>query len=155
MKQTTLYEPIRNWLAAEGFSAAVTGIGLPIVIPIGVFISMPYKVPDIVGIRDGRVVIVEVEQDRRRFFDALGRCMLWKCMASYVYLALPTGAVDRAHFLERLGVGLLVVDEATEGVTAPIQLPREGLDFMLTQELHPLDPVAEQHLHRQIQAACV
>jgi len=155
MKQAKLYEPVRRWLAAEGFSTKVSGQHLSIVIPISGFAPMPYKVPDLVGIRDGRVTIVEVEQDKRRFFDALGRCMLWKCMASYVYLAFPSGTIDRAPVLQKLGIGLLLVDEASGIVAAPIQLPRDGLDFRLTQELYPLDPVSEQHLHRQVQSTCV
>ena len=155
MRQTELYEPIRRWLVADGFAATVTGTNLTVVIPIAGLVSMPYKVPDVVGIRDGRVAIVEVEQNRARFFEALGRCMLWKCAASYVYLALPVGVLERAPILQKVGIGLLTVDPATGAVTAPIQLPRDGLEFMLTQELHPLDPVSEQQLYRQLQASCV
>ena len=155
MRQSELYEPIRRWLASDGFAATVTGTNLTVVIPIAGLVSMPYKVPDVVGIRDGRVAIVEVEQSKTRFFDALGRCMLWKCAASYVYLALPVGALERAPILQRLGVGLLTVDQANGAVTAPIQLPRGGLEFLVTQELHPLDPVREQELYRQLEASCV
>jgi hypothetical protein len=155
MRQSELYEPIRRWLATDGFAATVTGANLTVVIPIAGLVSMPYKVPDVVGTRDGRVAIVEVEQNKARFFEALGRCMLWKCAASYVYLALPIGALDRAPILHRLGIGLLTVDPATGAVTASIRLPREGLEFMLTQELHPLDPVTEQQLYRQLEASCI
>jgi hypothetical protein len=155
MKQAELYPPIQRWLAAEGFAATITGGNLTLVIPISTLVSMPYKVPDIVGTRDGRIAIVEVERDRRRFFDALGRCLLWKCTASYVYLAFPTGTVERAPILQRLGIGLLTVNPATGDVDVPIRLPREGLDFRVTQELHPLDSVAEQHLHRQLAAGFV
>jgi|SRR5262245_26016720 len=138
MKQVELYEPIRRWLTADGFAATVTGANLSVVIPIATLVSMPYKVPDVVGIRDGRVAIVEVEQNKTRFFDALGRCLLWKCTASYVYLAFPVGAIDRAPILQRLGIGLLTVDPDTGLVTAPIQLPRDGVDFraISTKILH-------------------
>lgn len=155
MKQAELYEPIQRWLSAEGFAAAITGTNLTVVIPISTLVPMPYKVPDVVGTRDGRVAIVEVEQHKAQFFDALGRCLLWKCTASYVYLAFPTGTVERAPILQRLGIGLLTVNPATGDVSAPVQLPRDGVDFRVTQELHPLDPVAEQHLHRQLVAGFV
>ena len=154
MKQAELYEPIRGWLATEGFAASVTGKNISLVIPISGLVPMPYKIPDVVGFRDGRVAIVEVEQSRSRFFDAMGRCLLWKCTASYVYLAFPVGIVDRAPILKKLGIGLLTVDPSGL-VNAPIQLPRDGVDFRLTQELYPLEPVAEQQLYRQLQASCV
>jgi hypothetical protein len=155
MKQTDLYEPIRRWLAAEGFAAMVTGANMSVVIPISSLAPMPFKIPDVIGTREGRVAIVEVEQRKASFFDALGRCLLWKCTASYVYLAFPAGVVDRAPILKKLGLGLLTVDPSTSLVSAPIRLPSEGLDFRLTQELYPLDPVAEQQLYRQLEASCL
>ena len=155
MKQTDLYEPIRCWLAADGFAAKVTGATMSLVVPISGLAPMPFKIPDVVGTRDGRVVIVEVEQTKASFFDAMGRCLLWKCTASYVYLAFPAGVVDRAPILKKLGLGLLTVDPATGTVSASIQLPREGLDFRLTQEFCPLDPVAEQQLCRQLETSCI
>ncbi len=128
---------------------------MSVVIPISGLIPMPYKIPDVVGLRDGRVAIVEVEQQKGKFFDAMGRCLLWKCTASYVYLAFPTGVVEKAPILKKLGIGLLTVDPATGTVSVPIPLPGDGLDFRLTQELHPLDAVAEQQLRRQLEASCV
>jgi len=155
MKQSDLYEPIRRWLAADGFAAKVTGATMSVVVPISGLAPMPFKIPDVIGTRDGRVVIVEVEQRKESFFDAMGRCLLWKCTASYVYLAFPAGVVDHAPVLKKLGIGLLTVDPSTGEVSAAIQLPRDGLDFRLTQELYPLEPVAEQQLHRQLEASCL
>ena len=63
--------------------------------------------------------------------------MLWKCIASYEYLAFPNGTIDRAPVLQKLGIGSLLVDEGNDSVAAPIQLPRDGLDFQLTQKVHP------------------
>jgi len=155
MKQSDLYEPIRRWLAADGFAAKVTGATMSVVVPISGLAPMPFKIPDVIGTRDGRVVIVEVEQRKESFFDAMGRCLLWKCTASYVYLAFPAGVVDHAPVLKKLGIGLLTVDPSTGEVSGAIQLPRDGLDFRLTQELYPLEPVAEQQLHRQLEASCL
>src|SRR5436190_20976441 len=122
MKQTDLYEPIRQRLSADGFAAKVTGATMSLVIPISGMVPMPFKIPDVLGTRDSRVVIVEVEQRKAAFFDAMGRCLLWKCTASYVYLAFPVGVVDRAPILKMLGVGLRTVDTATGVVSAQIQL---------------------------------
>jgi hypothetical protein len=153
MKQADLYEPIRRWLAGEGFAAMVTGANMSIVIPISGLVPMPFKIPDVIGIKDGRVVIVEVERRKATFFDAFGRCLLWKCTASYVYLAYPAGVIGRAPILKKFGLGLLTVDPTSGVVSAPIQLPRDGLDFRVTQELYPLDPVAEQQLYRQLETS--
>ena len=151
-KQAGLYDAIQQWLTDDGFVATVTGKTMSVVIPIGGLLSMPYKIPDVVGTRDGRVALVEVEWNKTRFFDALGRCLLWKCTASYVYMAFPAGEIERAPILRRLGVGLLVVEPTSGLVTAPVRLPHGGTEFQLTQELHPLDAVAEQQLHRQLGA---
>lgn len=154
MKQAELYDCIREWLVAEGFAAAVVGARLSMVIPVSDLVPMPYKVPDLVGVRDGRVAIVEVEQHLARFFDALGRCLLWKCIASFVYLAYPTSLVHRAPVLQRLGIGLLAVDSERRVVTTPIPLPLEGLDLHAVYELHPLDSEREHQLCRQIGSIC-
>jgi hypothetical protein len=155
MRQSELYEPVRRWLVSEGFAATVLGNRLSLVIPVSDLVPMPYKVPDVVGIRDGRAAIVEVEQDKARFFDALGRCLLWKCTASFVCLAYPAGTLDRAPLLRRLGIGLLAVDTAGSVVTAPIRLPLDGIDLHSVYELHPVDFSKEQQLCRHIQASCV
>jgi hypothetical protein len=155
MRQSELYEPVRRWLIGEGFAATVVGTSLSLVIPISDLVPMPYKVPDVVGIRDGRAAIVEVEQDKARFFDAFGRCLLWKCTASFVFLAYPAGTLDRAPLLRRLGVGLLAVDVTGGAVTPLIPLSLDGGDLHSVYELHPLDFAKEQQLCRQIEASCV
>lgn len=155
MRQSELYEPVRRWLITEGFAATVLGTRLSLVIPISDLVPMPYEVPDVVGIRDGRVAIVEVEQDKARFLDALGRCLLWKCTASFVYLAYPAGILDRAPLLQRFGIGLLAVDTTSGVVTAPIRLPLDGVELHSVHELHPVYFSKEQQLCKQIEASCV
>ncbi len=103
-------------------------------------VSVSYMVPDLVGARDLDVVIVEVEKDRERLFDAIGRCMLWRCIARFVYLALPENAVpQRVPFLSRIGIGLLAVDANSQAVREVVPLPREAADLCRMLELHPTD----------------
>lgn len=152
MKQQDLYEPIKAWLENKGFRTFISGNKMTTVIPISDLISMPYKIPDLVGIDNrSRVVIVEVEKDMKRFFDALGRCALWKCMASFVYLAFPKGQIIRAPFLKKYGIGLLEIDIETRKVAGAIELPQEGTGLHQVLELHPLDFQKEQQLAKQIE----
>ena len=145
MRQQIFYDPIRVWLTNNGFRCLITGQKRTFVIPVSHLAPGPYKIPDLVGIsEDNRVVIVEVEKNKLRFFDALGRCMLWRTTATFVYLAFPKDEIQQARMLERLGVGLLEVDSASKAVTEKISLPKDDLFRVL--ELHPTDFSKEQQL---------
>jgi hypothetical protein len=147
MGQRALYDPTRLWLESKGFRALITGHKKNFVIPTSDLFAGPYKIPDLVGIdRDDRVVIVEVETRKERFFDALGRCMLWRSMATFAYLVYPKGEVSRAAFLNRIAVGLLEVDIASHAVTELIALPQEGGNLRGVWEIHPTDFAREQQL---------
>src|ERR1041385_3809437 len=155
LAQYSLYEPITQWLGSQGVTAVISGKRLHLVIPVADLVPMPYKIPDIVGFREDRVVIVEVETSKKRFFDALGRCLLWKSVATYVFLAFPAETLGgRAPLLERLGVGLLEVNPE-ESVRPVVPLSLDGSDYLRVVELHPLDYLRQQDLLRQIRAACV
>lgn len=147
MGQRALYEPTRLWLESKGFRAMITGHKKNFVIPVSDLFPGPYKIPDLVGIdRDNRVVIVEAEARKERFFDALGRCMLWRNMATFAYLVYPKGEVSRAAFLNRIAVGLLEVDIVSDAVTELIALPHEGDRLFGVSEIHPTDFGREQQL---------
>jgi hypothetical protein len=154
MKQQTLYEPTKTWLESQGFRAMVTGASKHFVVPVSDLFSAPFMVPDIVGVDEGgRVVIAEVETDKEKLFDALGRCMLWRCMATFVYLVYPKGQISRAPFLRRLGIGLLEADPASLFVTELVGLPRRDLFAVL--ELHPTDPAKEQQVAKHIRESLI
>ena len=151
MKQEILYDQTMSWLESKGFRTIVTGKGTQFVIPISDLFCAPYKVPDLVGVDgNGRVAIAEVEIDKEKFFDALGRCMLWRCMATFAYLVYPKGRIPRAPFLSRVGVGLLEIDEAG-AVTEIVKLPETDGSLFSVMELHPTDFAREQHLAAYIQ----
>lgn len=74
--QKTIYEPARLWLEKKGFKALITGNKKEFVVSISDLYSMSHMIPDIIGVKNDKVIIVEVEKDKKRFFAALGRCML-------------------------------------------------------------------------------
>jgi hypothetical protein len=122
----------------------ITGHNKNFVISVSDLFDGPYKIPDLVGI-DGNnsVVIVEAETKKERFFEALGRCMLWRTMATFAYMVYPKGEISRAAFLNRIGVGLLEVDIVSHAVTELIALPDELFGVL---EIHPTDISREQQL---------
>ncbi len=147
MKQQTLYEPTRAWLESKGFRVMVTGATGNFVIPISDLFAGGYKIPDLVGVdKNNRVVIAEVESNKEKLFGTLGRCMLWRCMATFVYIVYPKGEIQRAPFLNRLGIGLLEADEESHAVTELIRLPEPDAGLWSVTELHPTDFPKEQQL---------
>lgn len=147
MKQQTLYGPTKAFLERKGFHAFVTGDRRDFVIPVSDLFAGAYKIPDLVGVdRSDRVVVVEVERDKESFFEALGRCVLWRCMATFVYLVYPKNRIPRAPFLSKVGIGLLEVDEQSHAVSALIELPELDAHLWRVVELHPTDPPKEQQL---------
>lgn len=147
MKQRILYEPIKAWLETKGFKALVAGEGAKLVIPVSDSVPATYKIPDLVGVNErNQVAIVEVEKENRQFFDALGRCMLWRCVATFVYMAYPRDETRRAPVLRRLGIGLLEVDCSSLGVSEKGPLPLGGSNLFEVLELHPTDLRREQEL---------
>lgn len=147
MKQQALYGPTKAWLESRGFRVIIAGDKRNFVIPVSDLFAGAYKVPDLLGVdENNRVVIAEVETDKEKFFHALGRCMLWRCMATFVYLVYPKSKIARARFFSKIGIGLLEVDEESHGVTELIGLPAQEGDLWSVTELHPTDPPREQQL---------
>lgn len=147
MKQLILYEPIKAWLEARGFRVLITGERTKLVIPVSDLVPAVYKIPDLIGVnKNGRVAVVEVEKDKRLFFEALGRCMLWKCVATFVYLAYPIDKILHARALSSLGIGLLEVDCNSRAVYEKVPLPDKETDLHALWELHPMDFRREQQL---------
>jgi len=152
MRQKLLYKPIQKWLESKGFQVLITGNTYKIVVPISDVVPLLYKIPDLVGIdKANKVVIVEVEKDKKNFFDVLGRCMLWKFTATFVYIAYPQNVFPRAKILKKLGIGLLNVNESNGKVEELITiLPKTSIDLYKVLELHPLDSSKEQQLSKQV-----
>jgi hypothetical protein len=111
-----------------------------------------YIFPDIIGVRGTtQVVVVEVETDMKKMFEAMGKCMLWKVLATYVYVAYPKKNAKIFKVLESFGIGELSVSE--DGVDEIIKmLPDDASPYrsLGVVELHPLDMTRELELHNQI-----
>lgn len=138
MKQQSLYEPIKEWLESQGFKALVVGTQSKIVVPVADLLpSRVYLIPDVVGVKDNRVAIVEVETSLDKAMEVIGKCMVWKVCATFVYAAYPLEKCHRFRVLEKLGVGLLGVSgkEVKEVVK---MMPDEPSGLLKVWELHPL-----------------
>jgi len=155
MGQTSLFGAIQKWFEDKGFEVLVTGGSRDFVISISDLFSGGFKIPDLVGVNhNNRVAIVEVEEKPDKFFDALGRCLLWRCKASIVYLAFPEKTCPKAVFLDRTGIGLVKVNEngavyeiisMFEKEPKRINVPKFG-----ATELHPTDSAKEMQLAEYI-----
>jgi hypothetical protein len=151
MKQRIIYEPIEAWLKAKGFKVLVAGEKTRIVISFSDIAPAIYKIPDLIGVSENdRVAVVEVEQDKRLFFDALGRCMLWKTAATFVYLAYPKDVISNARLLSRLGIGFLEWHSHSHAIDETGPLPERDPELLAVWELHPMDFMREQELARLI-----
>ena len=149
MEQKELYEPIRKWLESQGFRVLVTGGDeQQLVIPIGdILPTRVHMVPDVIGVREGdsKLTIVEVETNLGKIVEVIGKCMVWKTMATLVYVAYPLEKCKRFKVLEKLGLGLLGVSENEVKEFVPI-MPKESRELHKVLELHPLDFSKEREL---------
>lgn len=154
MEQRELYEPIKVWLESRGFKALVTGgYEQRLVIPIGdILPSRVHMVPDIVGVKRGEMMaaIVEVETDMNKIVEVIGKCMIWKTIATLVYIAYPRGKCGRFKVLEKLGLGLLGVSESEVEEIVAI-MPTKSGDLFKVSELHPLDFQKQAELIRLVE----
>lgn len=149
MTMDNLFQKIKKWLESKGFQALITGNSRELVIPIADLYSASYKIPDLIGAnQSGRVFIIEVENDKKKFFDALGRCILWKCFATFVYLAFPEESCPKAPFLERIGIGLISINEDVKECVTLFNEANKTL--FKTTELHPVDYHKELELAKYI-----
>lgn len=154
MEQKELYEPIKKWLESQNFRILITGGGQQqLVIPIGdVLPTRVHMVPDIVGVKKGDTMaaIVEVETDLNKIVEVIGKCMIWKTIATLVYVAYPLEKCKRFKVLEKLGLGLLGVSK-TEVEEIVAIMPRKSGDLYKVHELHPLDFQKQVELIRLVE----
>jgi len=112
MTETSLYEPVRDWLAARGYT-----------------VRAEVRHCDVVALRDGELVVIELK-------TALGLELLMQAArrqryADSVYVAVPRPARrkrwrDTLHLLRRLELGLiLVADSGVQIALHPVPLRRQ------------------------------
>jgi len=99
-----------------------------------------------VGIKDSKVCIVEAETVPTWFPYTLGKSLIWKTLATYVYTAYPEENFREFKILEKLGIGLLKV--SSEGVTEVIRISDKDIRSIL--ELYPLNYERERAIYTQL-----
>ncbi len=149
--QTPLYAPIKVWLESKGFKALITG-GKQTQLVVSIKDLLPtqtFVIPDVVGVKDSNVVVVEAETDADKFLEVLGKAALWKTMATFVYVAYPREACQEFRILEKFGIGLLSVSDGEVHEVIKI-LTNESTDLFKVLELHPVDFARQAELFQQI-----
>jgi hypothetical protein len=151
LDQTVLYAPIMKWLESNGFKALITGgKKSQIVVPIKDLLPIKtYIVPDIVGVRGSDVAIVEAETDPEKILEILGKALLWKTIATFVFVAFPKETCQEYRIMEKFGIGLLSVSEGDVQEVVKI-LPTDSLGLFKVLEIHPLDFQRQAELCQQI-----
>lgn len=154
VEQKEMYEPVKKWLESQGFQVLITGSDeQQLVIPVrDVLPTRVHMVPDIVGVKKDDMIaaIVEAETDLSKIVEVIGKCMIWKTIATLVYIAYPRGKCKRFKILKKLGLGLLGVSNSEVEEIVAI-MPRKSGDLRKVFELHPLDFQKQTELIRLVE----
>jgi len=157
LEQENLFEPIKSWLENKGFRVLITHNKKQFGMFITDLISTRSHVePDLAGIRSPdkgyrHVLVVEVETDPEKMLEIIGKCMLWKTAASYVYIAFPKEKCPRSKLIEKLGIGLLGVSDTIVEEVITLEDDDENKPRFNITELHPLDHEREGELCKQLE----
>ena len=134
-EQIELYEPIKKWLESKGFNVAHDAEKIPVLVK-DIFPIRSWIHPDVIGIKNFEVCVVEVEINLDKIYEVMGKCMLWKTTATYVYIAFPKEKCNKFKVLKKFGIGLLGVSK--DDVEEVIKIfPEEKYDLRSLTELHP------------------
>ena len=107
-----------------------------------------YFIPDVIGVKDSRVAVVETENKLNEIYEAIVKCLTWKVMATFVYIAYPEDKCKKFRVLEKYGIGLLSVSE--NDVKEVVSLTENDKPKFSVTEIHPLDFGREQELAKKI-----
>lgn len=152
MNQEKLNNIIKKWLESKGFNAKITGKEHKFTVQVqDLFPIKGYCIPDVIGIKNSHVVIVETENKLDEIYEAIVKCLIWKVMATFVYIAYPKSECKKFRVLEKYGIGLLSVSE--NKVKEVVSLMEDGKPKFRVTELHPLDFAREQEVAKQIKRA--
>ena len=84
-----------------------------------------------------------------KIYEVMGKCMLWKTTATYVYIAYPKEKCNIFKVLKKFGIGLLGVSK--DDVEEVIKIfPEKTYDILSVTELHPLNHEKEREFYNQI-----
>jgi len=149
MNQQKLNNIIKKWLESKGFNAKITGKEHRFTVQVqDLFPIKGYYIPDVIGVKDSRVAIVETENKLNEIYEAIVKCLTWKVMATFVYIAYPEDKCKKFRILEKYGIGLLSVSE--NDVKEVVSLTENDKPKFSVTEIHPLDFGREQELAKKI-----
>jgi hypothetical protein len=151
LKQEKLHEPIKRWLKSNGVKVLPESEKFPVQVK-DMFPTQNYILPDIIGIREtNEVVVVEVETNLDKIFEVMGKCMLWKTVATYVYIAYPKEKCHKFKVLEKFGIGLLSVSrDDVDEIIKMLPAERSSYASFKATELHPVDHEKQSELYKRI-----
>ena len=149
MSQQELNNLIKKWLESKGFNAKITGKEHKFTVQVqDLFPIKGYFTPDVIGVKASRVAVVETENKLNEIYEAIVKCLIWKVMATFVYIAYPEGKCKKFRVLEKYGIGLLSVSE--NEVKEVVSLTKNDKPKFSVTEIHPLDFGREQELAKKI-----
>lgn len=147
-EQIKLYGPIKKWLESKGFDVLPDAEKIPVLVK-DIFPIRKWIHPDVIGINNYEVCVVEVEINLDKMLEVMGKCMIWKTTATYVYIAFPKEKCNKFEVLKKFGIGLLGVSK--DGVEEVIKIfPEEKYKLHSVLELHPLNHEKEREFYNQI-----
>lgn len=116
IKESLLYEPVRNWLEEQGYKAKVVGGTRSIVLATGPRLGVSSIEPDVIGYKKEDysevLTVVEVKADPMYLFDGIGRCEVFKSIADFVYLGLSeqiASKIGSNSLFESMQIGILSI----------------------------------------------
>lgn len=150
-EQKRLHEPIIKWLESKGVRVLSESERFPVAIK-DILSTQNYIFPDIIGVKETtEVVVVEVETNLDKILEVMGKCMLWKTIANYVYVAYPSESFRKFKVLEAFGIGLLSVSaDAVSEVIKLLPDDRNSYAPRRVTELYPVNSEKQSELHKQI-----
>lgn len=149
-EQKKLQGSIKKWLESEGIRVLDDSEKFSINIK-DVFPKQNRIHPDLIGIMgNDKVVVVEIETDLEKILEIMGKCMLWRTTATYVYIAYPKDKCQKFRVLEKFGIGLLAISEEKVEEIIGIFSEKNSSRVHNIGELHPTDAKKEIRLYDQI-----
>lgn len=139
MKETDLFEPVKEWLEERGYEVYTE-----------VTSSLAGGRADIVAVSGPAVTVVEMK--RSLSLDLLAQAVRWKLFSNYIYIAVPARRNNRVSgyvrgFLQREGIGLIevVFPEAKSSYLQPYAINTERCRFNRRIDDHLRESLTEKH----------
>jgi hypothetical protein len=121
LSEDSFYGYVVSWLEEQGYGKSVLSWRDVPLVPTGARLGIETIRPDVAAYKkDGSMdslLLVEVKADPMYIIEGIGRCIIYKLIANYVYLALPSKIaykIGSKSFYQLWGVGVLSISD--EGI---------------------------------------